>query len=74
MSKRILGLIFENLLYVHLSQNSFHLSRLLQRHIVLLYHSACRNRNLESASTLHDSISSHIAEKTINPMHNKIKL
>lgn len=69
MSKCILGLISENLLYVHLFQNSFHLSRWLQRHIVVLYY-----RNLDSTSRVCDSISSYIAEKTINSMHDKIKL
>lgn len=69
MSKCILGLIHENLLYVHLFQNSFHLSRWLQRHIVVLYY-----RNLDSASRVRDSISSYMAEKTINSMHDKIKL
>lgn len=74
MSKCILGLISENLLYVHLFQNSFHLNRWLQRHIVVLYYSACRSRNLDSASRVRDSISSYMAEKTINSMRDKIKL
>lgn len=74
MSKCILGLISENLLYVHLFQNSFHLSRWLQRHIVMLYYSACRSRNLDSVLRVCDSFSSYIAEKTINSIHEKIKL
>lgn len=74
MSKCKLGLISENLLYVHLFENSFHLSRWLQRHTVVLYYSARRSRNLDGASRVRDSISSYIAEKTINSMHDKIKL
>lgn len=74
MSKCILGLIFENLLYVYRFQNSFHLSRRLQRHIVLMYYSACRSRYLDIALRLHDFISNSIAEKTINPSHDEIKL
>lgn len=74
MSKCILGLILENLLYVYRFLNSFHLSRQLQRQIVLMYYSACRNRNLGSVWRPHDFISGYITGKTINPLPDEIKL